>query len=546
MEPKEEVMHRLELKRVAKFFRRSSAVDEKTPLTRKTNTVTDNGTIAKDLKMNKLPDGTANSYENFPDGANCEKESENSNQMSILRKICFFLSLNVGVLYVVVLAWILPCRESICFSAQKDWELNLTNALLTTDLKIIREANVPSMVIFGFADDTGGNIIEITMSNGEISWNRSLEFIPRQVFCNYDKTSRNGGDSSPDCIVTGYNIMIAFSALNGSTIWQHNLSLQDGEFIYDVFQKNDAYLLTLSDQYISIFDVYNGSQISATVIPCIFPNDVRLSPPLSGDNSSQWILICAYGDRIEVWTFEEQELLNFGGSGGWTEEVKFSLLFSQESSSGSMDLACDVTMTPDYLALSWANIVVMVTLQAPFHQLRKSWERRFLDPYGYHPSVTCIVNGSFTDASNNEIAAAVQQGSNVTIHILDCLNGSSIVSTGLGTGRVLSMKALKKVKDQTDALLVEMDFPESSNASDAQTSRTYHLVQYEGHDASVRILVTSGAVFYSVINTSAEGVADLLLVSRTENGDTILKRHFINREDILCHVKELSSITVFL
>ncbi|KFM82601.1 hypothetical protein X975_11954, partial [Stegodyphus mimosarum] len=211
-----------------------------------------------------------------------------------------------------------------------------------------------------------------------------------------------------------------------------------------------------------------------------------------------------------------------------------------------MDLACDVTMTPDYLALSWANIVVMVTVQAPFHQLRKSWERRFLDPYGYHPTVTCIVNGSFTDANNNEIAVAVQQGSNVTIHILDCLNGSSIASSELGRGRVLSMKPVKKAKDQTDALLVEMDFPESSNASNAQTSRIYHLVQYEGRDGSVRILVTSGAVFNSVIDTSAEGMADLLLVSRTESGDTILKRHFINRDDILCHAKEQSSISVVL
>ncbi|KFM68283.1 hypothetical protein X975_12432, partial [Stegodyphus mimosarum] len=289
------VMHRLELKRVVEFFWRSSAADEKTPLTRKASTVTDNGTIAKDLKMDKVAEGTANSYENFPDGGNCEKESENSNEMSILRKICFFLSLNVGVLYVVVLAWILPCRESICSSTQKDWELNLTSALLTTDLKIIREANAPSMAIIGFADDSGGNLMGIAMPNGEISWNKSIEFIPRHVFCNYDKTSKIGEESHPDCIVTAYNIMRAFSALNGSTIWQHDLSSQDGEFIYDILQKNEAYLLTLSDQYISIFDAYNGSKISATVIPCIFPNDVKLSPPLSGDNSSQWILICAYG-----------------------------------------------------------------------------------------------------------------------------------------------------------------------------------------------------------------------------------------------------------
>ncbi|GFY72997.1 hypothetical protein TNIN_50001 [Trichonephila inaurata madagascariensis] len=79
------------------------------------------------------------------------------------------------------------------------------------------------------------------------------------------------------------------------------------------------------------------------------------------------------GKRERLAPPEEPEELN---------DVGFTLLFSRGSNVGSIDLAGDVTRTPNSLALSWADIVVMVTNEAPFHHLQKTWERRFTGPLG--------------------------------------------------------------------------------------------------------------------------------------------------------------------
>ncbi|GFR14916.1 hypothetical protein TNCT_292861 [Trichonephila clavata] len=60
----------------------------------------------------------------------------------------------------------------------------------------------------------------------------------------------------------------------------------------------------------------------------------------------------------------------------------------------------------------------MVTNQAPFHHLQKTWERRFTGPLGDSLIVTSIVSGHFTDTKEIQIAVTVQDGLNATLLII--------------------------------------------------------------------------------------------------------------------------------
>ncbi|GBM93957.1 hypothetical protein AVEN_106926-1 [Araneus ventricosus] len=184
-------------------------------------------------------------------------------------------------------------------------------------------------------------------------------------------------------------------------------------------------------------------------------------------------------------------------------------------SSGSIDLAGDVTRTPNSLALSWADSVVMVTHQAPFHHLRKSWERRFGDT----SAVTSIVSGRFTNLKEIQIAITVQDGSNTTLHILESRNGSSEVMTNLGMRSVMSMQRIASGERNVDTLVIESISPNekkqnSSNFHSTPTRREYFTVKYSEEDAST-------------FNQFAEGASNLLIASQSPDSSTIVNRYVL-------------------
>ncbi|GFU66636.1 uncharacterized protein TNCV_3111201 [Trichonephila clavipes] len=149
----------------------------------------------------------------------------------------------------------------------------------------------------------------------------------------------------------------------------------------------------------------------------------------------------------------------------------------------------------------------MVTNQAPFHHLQKTWERRFTGPLGDSLIVTSIVSGHFSDTKENQIAVTVQDGLNATLHILETNNGTTEVTANLGMRSIMSMSKISGAKGQTDAIILEsMALPSVLIRTDKK------LVPLQSLDSSDPD-VESGSVpswlfpsnfFHSVIYTAGE------------------------------------------
>ncbi|GFT30557.1 uncharacterized protein NPIL_557831 [Nephila pilipes] len=535
-------MHRFELKHFAELLWKSSTTsEEKTPIVSNSIKVPDSGSIAKETDMNEMTD--SKSYNHSPLGADNDSGEQGSDglpKMSLLRKLLFLLSLNGGVVYVAALLWWIPCRHPLCIP-QQNWTMNFSDYTLTTNMET-KSTKLSSSVLFGFADESGGRLTSLSVMNGTMQWNRTTENILKNVFCDLDASGAKNSDI-PYCIVTAYNYMGAFDASNGHMLWEQNITDPSDETIRIVALTKNAsegnYIIAISDDYLLSMHANNGTLLSISVIPCSWTVDVKLVGPWPrDDNDTQWIIVCELGERLEVWTFREAEVLSPPKEPEDLNDVGFHLLFSKGSNVGSIDLAGDVTRTPNSLALSWADIVVMVTDQAPFHHLQKTWERRFTGPLGDSLIVTSIVSGHFTDTKDIQIAVTVQDGRNATLHILQKNNGSTEATANLGMRSIMSMSKVTGAKGQTDTIILEsvsqMSSEKERNPSSSLpkiTPREYFTAKYTNKRMIFESVVTA-EVYASAVNQDVEDATDLFIASYNTDNGTMISRYVLTNKHV--------------
>ncbi|KAF8778885.1 hypothetical protein HNY73_015568 [Argiope bruennichi] len=526
--PEPKAMHRFELKHIAELFYKSSTTkEEKTPIVKNSTKVPDSGSITKESNMNGALDSKS-TYDSLI-GAHADSGEEDSDilpKMTLLRKLCFLLSLNGGIVYVAALLWWIPCRHPLCMSTQ-NWTVNISSQLATN--MEIKSTQLSSSLLFGIADQNGGKLASLSMASGTIGWERNTGIILKDVFCDLNYFS-DESTNIPDCIGTAYNYISAFNASSGAMLWERNITDASGVTIRKVVlagkPSTGPLLIALSDEEMFLLVAKNGTLVSTIDLPCSGTVGLKLVGSWSAENASSWTLVCEYGDSLEVWTFLEEEVLNLAED--YDEGPPFRLLFSRGSgNAGSMDLAGDVTKTPNSLALSWADSVVMVTDQAPFHHLRKSWERRFGDT----SAVTSIVSGRFTNPKEIQIAVTVQDGTNTTLHILETRNGTSEVATSLEWRSVMSMRKIASGERTVDTLVIEAI---SSNETEKNPSnlpsklsrREYMTVKYSKKTPEFENIATAD-VYDSTFSQFAEGVANLLIASQSQDSSNVISRYVL-------------------
>ncbi|GFY72996.1 uncharacterized protein TNIN_49991 [Trichonephila inaurata madagascariensis] len=297
-------MHRFELKHIAELLWKGSTTnEERTPIISKDIKVPDSGSIAKESSMNEMSDSKSCNQKPVGTGDDSCEQQQGADvlpKMTLLRKLCFFLSLNGGVVYVAALLWWIPCKHPLC-STPQNWTMNLSDHTLTTNMET-KSTKLSSSVFFGFSDESGGKLTSLSVMNGAMQWNRTTENILRNVFCDLN-TFGAGNDDVPDCIVTAYNYIGAFNASTGHTLWERNITNPSDETIHIVASAKNtskgSYILAVSDEYLMSFHSKNGTLMSVSEIPCSWTVDVKLVGPWQFDgNDTQWTLICEFGDSV--------------------------------------------------------------------------------------------------------------------------------------------------------------------------------------------------------------------------------------------------------
>ncbi|XP_042896426.1 uncharacterized protein [Parasteatoda tepidariorum] len=545
--PSKEAMRGLELKgAVDNLLKRSTSVDETTPINLAKNKVVDHGTIPMDRTLSADDIYQSSCKKKYhSDSSDEPKKQETRQGMSLLRKLCFILSFNGGILYIVAFAWLIPCWLSPCLLAEEKWTLNLTSLQLSTNLRTNTQSN-PTLVIFGHVNEDGGKLKSLTVSNGKEMWNNTLPEEPSQVFCNLRSNCKI-------CFVTGKRFIAAVHAENGSIIW--NQTIMTDEPISTLFltqeKHNRTYLVGISHSNLHLFVPEDGQQVAIATLPCSWTVLIKVAGPwYSSKTGFVWALVCQSNDGVDAFTFFERDLLDFSENDEDLENlrVNFKPIFRKRSYRGSIDLACDVTTTPDSLVLSWADMVTMVTAQAPFHHFHKTWEQRFSSPLGY---VTSLTTGYFTGSKSTQIAVAVQDGSNSTIHILETKNGSSIAEMKLGEQRVVSIQKLSGAEGERDALLI--DAIKNEGSSDVEPAElepiSFYMLEFEENKSALRFIATSQGHLASSLSQISKGSSNLLLASSDTNGNVILDRFIVQNKDptrSLCQDEQNSNTTVMM
>ncbi|CAL1277957.1 unnamed protein product [Larinioides sclopetarius] len=467
---KTSAMPRFELKHLAEFFWKSSSTkEEKTPIIKNAAKVPDNGSIAKESNMNGALESKSTYDSLIGSESNSGEEDPNGPpKMTLLRKLCFLLSLNGGVVYVAALLWWIPCRHPLCLSMQ-NWTVNISGQL-TTNMEI-KSTQLSTSVLFGIADDNGAHLASLEMANGTSSWNRSTDNILKNVFCDLDSFG-DGTVNIPDCIVTAYNYIGAFNASNGTLLWERNITGPSDMTIRKVAlagkPSTGPLVMAISDEEMFLLMAENGTLISTLDLPCSWTLGLKLVGPWAAENVTAWTLVCEYGDSFEVWTFLEEEVLSLSED---FDEGPFRLLFRS------------------------------------------------------------IVSGHFTNPKEIQFAVTIQDGSNSTLHILESLNGSSEVTTSLGMRSVMSMEKIANGNRSVDTLVIESILPNekkqnTSNFDTTPTTREYFTVKYLKKSAKFENIITAD-VYASAFSQLAEGAANLLIASQSPDSSTLLSRYVL-------------------
>ncbi|GIY80692.1 uncharacterized protein CEXT_18831 [Caerostris extrusa] len=207
-------MHRFELKQVAELlWKNATTKEEKTPIISNSTRVPDSGSITKEANMNGSVDSKLGYDRKLLDagGDSCDDNSDSPPKMTLLRKLCFVLSLNGGIVYVAALLWWIPCKHPLCLFLT-NWTMNMSYPL-TTNMEI-KSTDLSYSYFLGYADDDGGRLASLQMKTGAMMWNVSTEVILHNIFCNLNIPS-DGNNEVPDCIGTSYNYIMAFNSTKG-------------------------------------------------------------------------------------------------------------------------------------------------------------------------------------------------------------------------------------------------------------------------------------------------------------------------------------------
>ena len=522
-------MKRVELKRIAEFLWKGTSPDEKTPFAAQ-GTLPDNGSFSKNFEA----DDNKKMGKEFPE----DEDQKVEGPMSIPRKLCFVMSFNVWILYFVVFGWIIPCRYRDCGSTATFadvLETNLSSIWPLTNVETMNVKGLPSLAMLGYADGKDLKLAALATFDATFEWNNSVPFIPRNIQCNFANSFDANGDGMPDCLLSGYNDVLAFNASDGYVFWHRNLPSEKGNIISGFHptsnRNNESYIIGVCGDKMVILNAKTGKKIAEISLPCDSPFEIMVVPNVISANLTLWSLVCDYGDVVEAWSFGEQDVLNRENSENKANASEFALLFSGSNSTGSIDLGCDVTPIPGGpLLLSWSDRVAMVTPEAT------AWERHFLYPL----TVANIEIGHFSPSKDMQVAAAVHNGTNTIIVIMEMTNGSIIDSLTLENREAQSME---KIPGDLDLLVLKSldlnsTMPLIYNFSDPipTAGTNFALIDFRNGSFTVKDIVTTSTIVGSAINTQINGETDLLVI-KTKNGNTSYQRYVIYRsepKDIIC------------
>lgn len=513
-------MKRVELKRVAEILWKGNPVDEKTPFADR-GPLPDNGSFSKNFD----PEDTKKPAKELS-----ESEDELSSPMSIPRKICFAVSFNMWIIYFLVLGWWLPCRLLECGSPFPDIvETNLSSIWPLANMEPFNSKGFPSLVMIGYGDGVKLKLAALAVSDSDFEWNNSLPFIPRKIQCNFGASFDANEDGIPDCLLSGFNDVYAYNATNGHVFWNQSIPSEEGS-ILDGFHPAATYdgksflIGACGDKMVAV-DARNGTKLSEIDLPCDSPFEIRIVSSAVSNNLTHWYLVCDYGDKVEAWSFEEQDVLNGGEYEKKASVSKFALLFNGTNSGGSIDLGCDVTPFPGGpLLLSWADRVAMVTQEAI------AWEQYFPEPL----TLASVKVGHFTKSKELLIAVAARNSSDTIVYIMERKNGTVVDSVTLKDKQVQSME---KISDDIDLLVLRSrswnyTSPPVYNTSDPIPMEETNFAEIDFSRGSVKVMdiTTVGFVVGSTLNMQTNGATDLLVI-KSENGFTFYQKYILHDID---------------
>lgn len=155
--------------------------------------------------------------------------------MGPIRKCCFFLSLLVCVLTVVLFLWVIPCSDELACPAKTErihthnWIRNYEKIELKGAINVVdgirgRSKNLVFLYRgdklfqeFSTANRKRNGIISLVGNTGQVAWYDEIVNEPKIIDCTLIDVDRNG---SPDCLVVDeYGEIGTINPISGEWLW---------------------------------------------------------------------------------------------------------------------------------------------------------------------------------------------------------------------------------------------------------------------------------------------------------------------------------------
>lgn len=543
-------------------------VGEKTPLAHSQEALIDNGTILKE--------SIKQTSKNFHEILNSPAENDESKSMSPWRKLCFVLSINLAIFYVIALSFLIPCHDYSCPDFQALWERNVTGISITTNIATLSNPGLSPLILFGYIDEGTGYLMALTTTDGKVAWNVTLNFSPRKILCGSENSRLDvDGDEILDCLIYGLHDIGTFNSSNGYTFWRKHLDLADLKLItLSPITNSSAEQQILAiwtrkspsmekETYLSTINAQNGLELHQLKLPIEYSiSSVKLISWKSQYDDTYWGLLSSLENKLtEVWAFQGKLLMPVLSSKAKENKdvlenyAGFQTLFrwkEEELSDRSMERALggDVTIgaLTSGMAVSWANTVTMVTTVAQPPYYIEAWKKNFDDRLGSPQTVTGLLTGHFVHTKDIVIAAFVQRDLDAMVYILEVTNGSIISSIPLQKVKVLDMKKVPAKKGNMDSILIDglryrmsPDEAKNSSAYDIRLSlkRSFWLIKFKGNkNFEVSNIPFPGRIYDSTLSLHQHG-GDLILLSGTPENSVIVIPYNISTEKLqqkICRV----------
>lgn len=535
-------------------WRRSA--DEKIPLSSK-NGVPDNGAISKsdiskevaeNMASGKSEDFSTCSTEKHASGKVDDVDSLESKPMSLLRKFAMFLSLDIIALYIVALAWLIPCRHLQC-NLRKEWSVDLYNVSISTNLEIGGPLRSEVLMFAHFEENIESeSVTALLCSTGSVKWQISLDFRPVHCHC---KVVDVNGDDVLDCLIFGNDRLLAINASDGHVFWDRDfwkISLltvavsdceNEGSKWLAVVESKGSLTEYTKDRNprerisMVILNSRSGSVVRDFPLNCdFFPK--QLVTWRSETNVSRLAFHCSYNGKTEVKLISEDELCSFGRS--VPKMAKFPVLFSF----GSSTAVDDVFLLPVShvgLVVGWSTMVAMATDAR--NPPRLLWQTMS----SIRSAIKSLSGGYFISRNSTQVAAVLYDGSSSVVKVVNVSDGREVASVDLGSGTVTSVLPVSGKMEDSDSLLIVKDgssgaaeSPTASEVIDFTTESTHtanllrqtkrYLLLTFGKENNVTELLTENR--RTEVTVLASNCATLFIATLMSNQTTRISSHFLN------------------